>query len=108
MTTYLGELQSRTTQNMDQVKEHVSLAHDTAAERLVSFSALLSKQAKTLREQLGTQAEGLKGQLETTATDLRSTLEGKMYSMECLWKREGKQIIVVCSRAFNPDRKAHV
>merc|ERR1712121_510918 len=82
VATYLGELQSRTTQNIDMVRERVepfvSQAHQTAAEKLGSFTVLLKNQAEGLGQQLETQAEGLREQLETTAQDLRTALESKI------------------------------
>ncbi|XP_041708329.1 apolipoprotein Eb [Coregonus clupeaformis] len=88
VATYLGEIQSRTSQNMDLVKErvepYVSQAHDTAAERLGSFTDLLKNQAQDLSQQVSTQAEGMREQLEATAEDLRTTLEGKIDELSSL------------------------
>lgn len=82
MATYLGELQSRTSQNLDAVKDHVEpyvqQASDTATKKLGDISTILRSQAEGLGQQLETQAEGLKTQLESTAQDLRTSLEGKI------------------------------
>ena len=82
VTTYLGEVHSRTTQNLDMVRGHVqpyvSQAHGSASEKLGSITALLKTQADGLSQQLETQAEGLKTQLESTAEELRTTMEEKM------------------------------
>lgn len=82
MATYLGELQSRTSQNLDTVKDHVEpyvqQASDSATKKLSDISSILKTQAEGLGQQLETQAEGLKTQLESTAQDLRTSLEGKI------------------------------
>lgn len=71
VTTYMGEVHSRTSQNMDLVRERVQpyviQAHGGATDKLGSISTLLK-----------TQAEGLKGQLEATAEELQVTIEDKM------------------------------
>jgi len=82
VTTYLGEVHSRTSQNMDMVREHVqpyvSQAHGSASEKLGSIGTLLKTQAEDLNQQLETHAEGLKDQLEATAEELRVAMEEKM------------------------------
>lgn len=82
MATYLGELHSRTTQNLDAVREkvepYVHQASDTATKKLTDLSSILKSQAEGLGQQLETQAETLKTQMEATAKDLRTSLEGKI------------------------------
>lgn len=82
VATYLGELQSRTNQNLDAVKEqvepYVQHASDTANKKLSDVSSLMRTQAEALGQQLETQAEGIKTQLEATAQELRVSLEGKI------------------------------
>ncbi len=82
VATYLGELQSRTSQNLDTVKEHVEpyvqQASDTATKKLSDISSVLKTQAQGLGQQLESQADGLKTQLEATAQELRASLGGKI------------------------------
>lgn len=79
---YMGEIQSRASQNLDTVREHVEpyvqRAGDDANKKLGDISALLKSQAQGLGLQLETQAEGIKTQLEATAQELRTSLEGKI------------------------------
>merc|ERR1712168_750371 len=80
--------ETRTTQNIDMVRErvepYVSQAHETAAEKLGTFTVLLKNQAEGLGQQLETQAEGLREQLEVTAQDLRTALETKIDELTLL------------------------
>lgn len=96
MATYLGEFQSRTSQNLDTVKEHVEpyvqQASETANKKLSDISSLLRTQAEGLGQQLETQAEGLKTQLEVTAKDLRTSLEGKIDELTELFSPYATQI----------------
>lgn len=89
VATYLGELQSRTSQNLDAVKERVEpiiqQASDTATKKLGDISSVLKTQAEGLGQQLETQAEGLKTQLEATAEELRTSLEGKISELSELF-----------------------
>ena len=82
VATYLGELQSRTSQNLGTVREHVEpfvhQASDTATKRLSDISSMLKSQAEGLGLQLESQAETLKTQMEVTAQELRTSLEGKL------------------------------
>lgn len=82
MATYLSEFHSRTTQNLDAVREqvepYVHQASDTATKKLTDLSSILKSQAEGLGVQLETQAETLKTQMEASAKDLRTSLEGKI------------------------------
>lgn len=82
MSTYLGELQSRTSQNLGTVREHVEplfqQSSDSATKKLGDISAVLRTQAQGLGQQLETQAEGLRTQLESMAQELGTNLEKKM------------------------------
>lgn len=82
VATYLSELQSRTSQNMEtvkgQVEPYVQQARDTASQKFTDISTILQSQAEGLGQQLESQAEGIKTQLEATAQDLRTSLEGKI------------------------------
>lgn len=89
VATYLGELQSRTSQNLDAIKErvepYVHQASDTATKKLSDISSILKSQADGLGQQLETQAEDLKTQLEATAEELRTSLEGKISELSELF-----------------------
>lgn len=82
MGTYLSELQSRTSQNLEVAREHVEPyvqgARDTASRRLSDVSTMLQSQAEGLGQQLEGQAEVLKTQLEATAEELRTFLQGRI------------------------------
>lgn len=82
VATYIGELQSRTSQNFEaareQVEPYVQQASETANQKLSDISTLLRSQAEGLGQQLETQAEGIKTQLGATAQELRTSLEGKI------------------------------
>lgn len=96
VATYLGEIQSRTSQNLDAMKEqvepYVHQASDSATKRLSDMSAILRTQAEGLGMQLETQAEGLKTQLEGTAQELRTSLEGKIDELIDLFSPLATQI----------------
>lgn len=89
VATYVGELQSRTSQNLGAIKErvepYVHQASDTATKKLSDVSSALKAQAQGLGQQLETQAEGLKTQLEATAEELRTSLEGKITELSELF-----------------------
>ena len=89
VATYLGELQSRTSQNLDTVKERVQpymqQASDSATKRLGDLSTVLQSQAEGLGIQLESQAGDLKTQLEATAEELRISLEGKIEELSELF-----------------------
>uniref|UniRef100_A0A8C5ELB8 Apolipoprotein Eb-like n=1 Tax=Gouania willdenowi TaxID=441366 RepID=A0A8C5ELB8_GOUWI len=89
ITTYSNKLrklqqmlQSRTSQNLHNVREgvepYVKQAGDTASQKFTDISTILKNQAEGLGQQLETQAEGIKTQLESTAEEIRTSLEGKI------------------------------
>lgn len=82
VSTYVGELQSRTSQNMETVRGHVEpymqQASDTTNQKLSDISTILKNQAEGLGQQLETQAEGFRTQLEATAEELRTAMEGNI------------------------------
>lgn len=92
----MGELQSRTSQNLENAREHVEpyvrQASDTATKKLSDMSALLKSQAEGLGEQLQSQFEGLTTQLEATAQELRTSLEGKLDELSELFAPHAAQI----------------
>ncbi|TMS10590.1 Apolipoprotein Eb [Larimichthys crocea] len=96
VATYVGEIQSRVTQNLDaareQVEPYVQQAGDTANKKLTDISSMLKTQAEDLGQQLGTQAEGIKTQLEATAQELRTSLEGKIDELTELFSPLATQI----------------
>lgn len=71
MATYLGELQSRTSQNLGAVKEQVEplvqQASDSTTKKLSEISTLLEAQAENFRTQL-----------ETSIKDLSTSMDGKL------------------------------
>lgn len=82
VATYMGELQSRASQNLDAVRDQVEpyLHHtmENAGERMTQVSTDLRTQAEGLGQQLESQAEVLKTQLEATGQEMRTFLEGMM------------------------------
>lgn len=82
VSTYLGELQSRTSHNFETMKDNVEpfvqQASDSATKKLSDISTILKTQAEGLGQQLESQAGGIKTQLESTVQDLRISLEGKI------------------------------
>lgn len=81
----MTELQSRTSQNVDTVREqvepYVQQAADTATKKLSDITSILE-----------TQAEGLKTQLESTAQELRTSLEGKIDELTEIFSPYATQI----------------
>lgn len=96
MATYLGELQSRTSQNLDTVSEHVQpyvqQASDSATKKLNDISTMVQNLAEGLGLQLETQAEGARTQLEATAKELFTSLEGKIDELRELFSPYATQI----------------
>lgn len=92
----MGELQSRTSQNLETAREHiepyVQQAGDTATKKLSDISTILKSHAEGLGQELETQAEGLKTQLEATAQELRTSLEGKIDELTELFSPYATQI----------------
>ncbi|KAG9334613.1 hypothetical protein JZ751_007436 [Albula glossodonta] len=82
VATYLGEVQSRATQNIESVREslepYVLQAREKTSEKLGSLTELLMSQTQDLSEKFETQASVIRNRLEQTAQDLRSTLEGQL------------------------------
>lgn len=85
VATYMGEVQSRASQNLDAARGQVEpYLHDTmenAGERMTQVSAALRTQAEGLSQQLESQAEVLKTQLEATGQEMRTLLEGMVDRM---------------------------
>lgn len=85
VATYMGELQSRATQNMDAAREQVQpYVHDTidnAGEKMTQVSTALRNQAEDLGRQLESQAEVLRSNLEATGQEMRTFIEGVMESL---------------------------
>lgn len=88
VATYLGELQSRASQNAEAVKDrfepYVSQAHDGTNQKLGALSELMKSQAQEVSEQLEVQAGALKEKLEQTAENLRTSLEGRVDELTSL------------------------
>lgn len=82
VSTYLGEIQSRASQNLetikDQVEPYVQQASSNTNDKLSDISIMLQSQAESLGQQLESQAESIKVQLEATVQELRTSLEGKL------------------------------
>lgn len=82
MATYLGEIHSRASQNLETMRDHVEpyvqQASSTATDKLSDISIMLQSQAESLGQQLESQAESIKTQLEATVQELRTSLEGKL------------------------------
>lgn len=80
VATYLSELQSRASQNLDtargQVEPYIPDSIDT--EKLTQVSSILRTQAEGLGQQLETQAEALKAQLESTGQEISTYFAGMM------------------------------
>lgn len=79
MATYLGEIHSRTSQNLEAMKEqvepYVQQASSTATDKLSDISTMLQSQAESLGKQLESQAESIKTQLESSVLELERKLE---------------------------------
>lgn len=92
----MGELQSRTSQNLENAREHIEpyvrQAGDAATKKLSDVSTLLQSQTEGLGKQLETQVEDLKTQLEASAQELRTSLEGKIDELTELFAPYATQI----------------
>lgn len=80
VATYLSEVQSRASQNLDTAREHVEpyLHSSIDSTRMRELSSALRDQAEGLGQQLESQAQVLRTQLETTGQEVRTFLEGMM------------------------------
>lgn len=80
VTIYMTELESRTSQNVDRVREQVGdhISIDATGEKMRQLSSALRDQAEGLGQQLESQADDLRVQLETTGQEVRTFLEGMM------------------------------
>lgn len=80
VATYLGELESRTSQNLDTAREQVEpyIRMDATGEKMRQLSSALRDQAEGLGQQLESQADDLRTQLETTGQEVRTFFEGMM------------------------------
>lgn len=80
VATYMTELESRTFQNLDRVKEQVEpyISIDATGEKMRHHSAVLRDRAVGLGQQLESQADDLRTQLETTRQEVHTFLEGMM------------------------------
>ena len=88
MATYLGELQSRASQNADAMKDrfepYVHQARDGVGQKLGTISEVLQSQAQGVSQQFEVQATQLREQLEQTADSLRVSLEGRIEELASL------------------------
>lgn len=82
VATYMSELQSRASQNLDAAREQVEPylrgTMQTTDERMKQVSTALRTQAEGLGQQLESQAEVLRTQLEATGQEMRTFFEGMM------------------------------
>ena len=85
VTTYLGELQSRTSQNLGAVKEqvvpYVQQASDTATQKLSDISSILETQADTIKTELESRMKELRTSMDSRLdeiTDLLSPIATKI------------------------------
>lgn len=80
VATYLRELESRTSQNLDRAREQVEpyISIDATGEKMRQLSSALREQAEGLGEQLESRAFDIKTQVETTGQEVHTFLEGMM------------------------------
>lgn len=79
---YIEELQSRTSNNMEDVKmrfdPYFAQVSDNAQAKITTLNDLLKSQVENMKDKIQTTAEDIRERLEKTAEDLRSTLGEKM------------------------------
>lgn len=77
---YMTELESRTSQNLDRVREQVEpyISIDATGEKMRQLSFALKNHAVGMSQQLESQTDDLRTQLETTRQEVRTFLEGMM------------------------------
>lgn len=96
IAVYMGEIQSRASQNLDSMKTqfdpYIRETSEVANQKLADLSIMLSSQAGNLGKQLESQAEDLKTQLEVTVQELRATLEGKIDELKQMFSPYAEQI----------------
>lgn len=79
VATYLSEVQSRVSQNMETAREHVEpYLSGIDSPRMSELSSALRLQAEGLSQQLEIQAQVLRTQLETAGQEMRTLVEGMM------------------------------
>lgn len=85
LTNYMGELETRSTKNLEAAREsvepYVQQAGDIANKRLGDLTEVLRSQSETLR-----------AQLEATTDELRSSLEGRIAELTDLLTPVAAQI----------------
>lgn len=96
ISVFLGELQSRTSQNLESMKDkfepYLQQTGDNAGKKLTDLTTMLSSQAESLGHQLETQVEDLRTRLEETTKELRTSLEGKMDELKDMLSPYATQI----------------